>query len=405
MRILFLTDNFPPETNAPATRTWDHVRVWANLGHQVTVITTAPNFPRGKVFDGYTNDWRRVEVREGVRVVRVKTYIAANQGTARRMLDYLSFMVSGTIASLFERRPDVIVATSPQFFTAVAGWFVSVLRRRPWVFELRDLWPASVVAVGAMRESRAVRAVEKLELFLYRRAARVIAVTQAFRADLIARGIDGDKITIVSNGVDLEAIKPAAPDPEVSETLGGGSAFTIGYIGTHGMAHALDRVLDAAALLADRGDIRFLFVGDGAERDTLQRRAQDLPNVHFLGAQPRARIPALWALCDAALVSLRNTPTFETVIPSKIYEAMAVGMPVIASLPEGEATSLVNHHGIGLACPPEDPQALAETITRLADEPGLRDTLSAAALSSAPGYDRSELARRMLEQLKDIAGK
>ncbi|MEM9140961.1 MAG: glycosyltransferase family 4 protein [Pseudomonadota bacterium] len=403
MRILFFTDNFPPETNAPATRTWDHVRVWATAGHQVTVITTAPNFPRGKVFDGYRNDWRSVEVREGVRIVRVKTYIAANQGTARRMLDYLSFMASGTIASLFEKRPDVIVATSPQFFTAVAGWFVSILRWRPWVFELRDLWPASVVAVGAMRESRALRAVEKLELFLYHRAARVIAVTQAFRADLIDRGIDGGKISVVSNGVDLAAIQPADPDPEIGEQLGTGSGFTIAYIGTHGMAHALDRVLDAAEHLAHRPDVRFLFVGDGAERDGLERRARDLPQVHFLGAQPRERIPALWALADAALVSLRNTPTFETVIPSKIYEAMAVGTPVIASLPEGEATRLVKHHGIGLICPPEDPEALAETIAEMADQPNLRAELGKAALAAAPAYSRSELAQQMLGHLIAVA--
>ena len=402
MRILFLTDNFPPETNAPATRTWEHVRRWAASGHEITVLTTAPNFPRGVVFEGYRNAWRTVEMNEGVRVVRVKTYIAANAGTARRMLDYVSFMVSAMLFGTFEKRPDLIVATSPQFFTACAGYGLSVLRWRPWVFELRDLWPDSIIAVGAMKPGFGLRMLERLELFLYRRASMVVSVTNAFRDNLISRGIDGDKIEVVTNGVDPSRFTPAPRDDALAAELGLTGKIVIGYVGTHGMAHALDRVLDAAELVTDRDDIAFLFVGDGAQRAKLEARGKDMTNVHFLGSQPRERMASIWSVCDAALVPLRDTPTFRTVIPSKIFEAMAMGLPILMSLPEGEATGIINSNEAGLTVTPEDPVALAAAIRLLADDPGLRQSLGANGISAVRKYDRSTLADRMLTHLLNI---
>lgn len=399
MRILFLTDNFPPETNAPATRTWEHVRRWAASGHDITVITTAPNFPKGVVFEGYRNAWRTVEMREGVRIVRVRTYIAANAGTAKRMLDYISFMVSASFFGLFEKRPDLIVATSPQFFTACAGFALSILRWRPWVFELRDLWPDSIIAVGAMKPNLALRLLERLELFLYRRAATVITVTNAFRDNLISRGIDGDKIKVVTNGVDPSRFTPAPRDDALAADLGLTGKIVVGYVGTHGMAHALDRVLDAAELLSNREDIAFLFVGDGAQRAELETRGKDMANVRFLGSQPRDRMAAIWSVCDAALVPLRDTPTFRTVIPSKIFEAMAMGLPILMSLPAGEATGIIDSNEAGLTVPPEDPETLASEIRRLADESELRQSLGANGISAVRQYDRSTLADRMITHL------
>jgi hypothetical protein len=169
MHILFLTDNFPPETNAPASRTYEHAMRWVRAGHKVTVVTGAPNFPSGKIHAGYSNAlWRR-ETMDGIDVVRVWTYITANEGFLKRTLDYVSFMVAAILASPFLPRPDIIVGTSPQFFTPCAALVVSWWRRRPFVFELRDLWPDSIVAVGAMRETLAIRLLRKLEYFLYRR--------------------------------------------------------------------------------------------------------------------------------------------------------------------------------------------------------------------------------------------
>ena len=403
MRILFLTDNFPPETNAPATRTWEHVRVWADQGHEIAVITTAPNFPKGEVFDGYRNAWRSVETIDGIRVVRVKTYIAANAGTVKRMLDYISFMLSATVFSLFEKRPDLIVATSPQFFTACAGFAVSVLRWRPWVFELRDLWPDSIIAVGAMKPSLALRLLERLELFLYRRAAMVVSVTHAFRDNLIRRGIDGDKIRVVTNGVDASKFAPASRDERLAAELGLTGKTVIGYVGTHGMAHALDKVLDAADLLQDRDDIAFLFVGGGAQRQALEARGRNMANVHFLPPQPRERMTAIWSVCDVALVPLRDTPTFRTVIPSKIFEAMAMGLPILMSLPKGEAMAIITKFDCGLTVPPEDPTRMAGAIGQLANDPALRQRLGNNGISAVRNYDRKTLAEAMLAHLQTFA--
>ena len=210
MHILFLTDNFPPEGNAPATRTYEHAREWVKLGHKVTVITCAPNFPEGRVFDGFKNSFYSRSNMDGIDVVRVKTFISSNEGFVLRILDFVSFMFSSFFAGLFQRKVDVIVATSPQFFTAVAGWALSVFKRRKFVFELRDIWPASITAVGAMDDSLAIRLLEKLEMFLYRRADAIVSVTHSFKKELIERGVDGNKISLVLNGVDLSKYQPVA---------------------------------------------------------------------------------------------------------------------------------------------------------------------------------------------------
>lgn len=404
MRILFLSDNFPPEGNAPATRVYEHAVRWVRAGHAVTVITCAPNFPEGRVFEGYRNRWRHVEDVDGIRVVRVKTYIAANKGVVRRTLDYLSFMFAGFLAGLMERRPDVVIATSPQFFCAVGGWALAAVRRRPFVFELRDLWPASIVAVGAMHRGRAIRMLERLELFLYRRASAIVAVTNAFREDLVARGVERAKIHVVINGVDLGHYRPRPRDAALAQEFGLADHFVAGYLGTHGMAHALDKVLAASALLGGRQDVAFFFVGSGAARAGVERWVADhhATNVRLIPRQPKSRMPALWSLCDVAIVPLRDAPLFATVIPSKIFEAMGMGVPIAMSLPEGEATAIVRAAGAGVCVPPENPQALADAIVRLADDRELRRRLGSAAAAAAARYSRDAQAARMLEVLAQV---
>src|SRR3954471_11795058 len=237
VRILFLTDNFPPETNAPATRTFEHTRRWVRAGAHVRVITTAPNFPAGKIFVGYRNRLLHRELLDGVDTLRVWTYITANEGLARRTLDYMSFMVSGFLAGLFSQRADVIVCTSPQFFTACAAYVLSRFKRTPFVFELRDLWPDSILAVGAMGNSAALRALKRLEYFLYRKAALIVSVTHSFKEVLSSNGIPSHKITVVPNGADLIGFTPGPKPPELLERHGLHGKFIAAYIGTIGMAH------------------------------------------------------------------------------------------------------------------------------------------------------------------------
>lgn len=409
LSILFLTENFPPETNAAATRVHERACYWAKWGHRVTVLSSAPNFPEGRIYPGYANRWHQVEEIDGIRVVRVKTYMAANRGTVRRTLDFLSFMATAFSAGLFERRPDVVAATSPQFFAAVGGWALGAVRGVPFVFELGDLWPASIVAVGAMRPSLPLRLIEKLELFLYRRSAAVVALTGAFKRNLVGRGIDADKIAVVINGVDTWRYGPRPRDAALAAEAGLGAGigasiedkFIVGYVGTHGMAHALTNVLDAAERLRDAPDIAFLLAGGGAERDALiaDARARGLSNVIFLARQPKDRMPAVWSLCDVALVHLKNSPVFEDVIPSKMFEAMAMGLPIVMASPEGEASAILEADGAGLHVAAEDPDALADAVRRLHRDRAELARFAAASLAAAPGHSREAQARAMIDVL------
>jgi glycosyltransferase involved in cell wall biosynthesis len=399
MHVLFLTDNFPPEVNAPASRTHEHCRRWVAQGEQVTVITCAPNFPKGRVFDGYRNRLWQQETIDGIRVIRVWSYITANEGFAGRVLDYTSYMLTAFVAGLFVRRVDVVVATSPQFFTAVAGWAVGALKQVPFVFELRDLWPESIKAVGAMKDSAAIRLLEKLELFLYRRAARIVSVTHSFRDALIARGIDGAKIDVVTNGVDIGRFSPRPKDTALERELGFEGCFVAGYIGTHGMAHALETLLDAMQIVQrhpDGGDVRLLLLGDGARKAALQAdaRSRGLTNVRFVDTVPKDQVARYWSLLDVSIIHLRRTELFSTVIPSKLFECMGMAIPVLHGV-AGESARIVEREGAGITFEPEDAAALASLLLQLRADPALRLRLSLQAHAAAALYDRQALADRM----------
>ena len=407
MHILFLTDNFPPEVNAPASRTFEHCRAWVNAGHRVTVITGAPNFPKGKVFKGYRNRPWQQETLSGIRVLRVWTYIAANQGFARRTLDYLSYMVTGFLAGLFVRRVDVVVGTSPQFFTVCAAYAVSRIKRAPWVFELRDLWPESIRAVGAMKTSKALDLVERVELRLYRKAAKVISVTQAFRDNLIGRGIDGDKIHVVTNGVDINRFSPSDKDAELVDKLGLQDRFVAGYIGTHGMAHGLETLLEAAARLKTRPDgdrYRIMLLGDGARKGELVAQAQSmgLDNVIFADSVSKDEVVRYWSLLDVSIVHLRKMELFATVIPSKLFECMGMGIPVLHGV-AGESAVIVEQAGAGIVFEPDNAAALCDGLIKLAEDRTLYQQCRHQGRMAAKQYDRSVLALKMLALLQSLS--
>jgi hypothetical protein len=407
MHILFLTDNFPPEVNAPASRTFEHCREWVRAGHQVTVITCAPNFPKGKVFPGYRNRlWQREEM-AGIQVIRVWSYITANEGFARRILDYLSYMAAAVLAAPFVRGVDVVVGTSPQFFTACAAWMVGAMKRRPFVFELRDLWPESIRAVGAMGDSPWLDRLERLELFLYRRAAAVVSVTRSFKDNLVRRGIPAEKIHVVTNGVDATRFQPRDKDPELVERLGLEGRFVAGYVGTHGMAHALDTLLRAATRLREKGAgdrFRLLLLGDGAEKAGLVRRAGEmgLDSVIFLDTVPKDEVIRYWSLLDASIIHLRRTELFTTVIPSKLFESMGMGIPVLHGV-AGESADIVARAEAGVVFPPEDDAALCDALETLAADPERYARLRRSALAAARRYDRAALAGEMRGILESLA--
>ena len=408
MHILFLSDNFPPESNAPASRTFEHTREWVALGHRVTVITCAPNFPGGKVFGGYRNKLWQTEVMDGIKVIRVWSYIARNEGFARRILDYLSYMVTGFLAALFVRRVDVIVATSPQLFTACAAWAAAALKRRPFVFELRDIWPESIRAVSAMKNARVLDFFERVELFLYKRARVVISVTHSFKRNLVHRGIDAEKIHVVTNGVDATRFSPMPKDAALVDELGLKGKFVAGYIGTHGMAHALDTLLDAAVILARdpaMAKFRLLFLGDGASRAALIARSEELGlnNVMFLPSVPKQDVARYWSLLDVSIIHLKKTDLFKSVIPSKLFECMAMGIPILHGV-EGESADILREASAGLTVEPENAQDLAEKIVTMMGDLKMRESFVVHGPQAARNYDRRTLAKDMLDILVAQSG-
>lgn len=361
-------------------------------------MTCAPNFPEGKVYTGYKNRWHFIEFVNGIKVVRVKTYIAPNRGVLKRMFDYISFMAMSFFAGLFEPRPDVIVGTSPQFFAVISACALSCVRRIPFIFELRDIWPATIIDVGILKRGFFIDILKRLELWLYRKASFIIVVTDSFKQYLAACGLAEDKVAVVANGVDLRRFYPIPRNSALAAQYGLDQKFVAGYIGTHGMCQGLGNVLEAARLLTSVNRIRFLFVGNGATRNELMESAKkmNLQNIVFLPSQPRGVMPSIWSLCDVALVHLRDAPVFRTVMPSKIFEAMGMGIPVICVAPEGEATGFVRGTGAGVTLPPENPSVLADAIVKLSLDASLLEKMRATGVGAAKRLSREKRAEEML---------
>lgn len=362
MKLLFLTDNFPPEVNAPATRTHEHCKEWVKQGVEVTVITCAPNFPKGKVFVGYKNKLFQKEIIDGIKVIRVWTYITANEGFLKRILDYLSFMVSSFVAGLFVKT-DVIIATSPQFFTAISGRWLSFWKRKKWIMEVRDLWPESIKAVGAMKTNPAIRFFELLENQMYKNASKIIVVTDSFKEVLINKNnIDSSKISIIKNGVNTSLFQPIQKDVHLIQDLGLHEKFIIGYIGTHGMAHGLDFILECAKDISDK-EIHFLFLGEGAKKQELlvQKEYLKLENITMLPSVTKQEVAKYISIIDIGLVNLKKSETFKSVLPSKIFELCGMHKPILLGV-EGEAKKLVNEYQVGLSFEPENKKDFLEKI-------------------------------------------
>ena len=410
MNIVFLTHYFPPEVNAPASRTYEHCREWAKAGHDVTVVTCAPNHPAGRVYPGYRNRLWQVESIDGIRVVRLWTYLAANEGVARRTVNYISYMLSSLLVTPFLPAADVVVSTSPQFFCGLAGYGVSRIKRAPWILEIRDLWPDTISAVGALRAAWLLRVLEALETWAYRHADQVIALTNAFKHHIQGRSVPSSRVDVITNGVDLSLFQRQPRDETLARQLGLEGKFVAGYLGTHGICHKLETVLEAAKLLEHDRRVAFLLVGGGAERARLLelKDRTGLANVIMLDQQPRERLPALWSVVDVGLVVLGRSDLFKTVIPSKIFEAMAMERPIILGV-DGESRRIIEEASAGIPITPESAEELAQAVVTLADDPERAREMGRRGRRHAEEvYDRRVLAARferiMMAVLPDKSG-
>lgn len=409
MRITFLCQYFPPEMGAPSARTSEHARHWVRLGSEVTVITGFPNHPTGIIRPEYRGYFTKRESVDGIDLLRTWIYCAPNKGFLKRIINFLSFFLSSfTLGAILTRRPDVIIGTSPQFFCAVSAYLLSIIKRVPFVFEVRDIWPQSAVELGALRNRAVIRILEAIEMHLYRRAALIVIVAESTLPYLIEKGIDPAKVAIIPNGIDDEYLASASATPEaVRAETGTDGRFIVSYIGTHGMSHALGVVLQAAARLGDDKSIQFLFIGEGAEKAALKAQAASmgLTNVAFIDEQPRDRLLAFYRASDLSLVPLKRLPIFRKVLPSKLFELMGAGCPIVCSV-EGEAARLVEKSGAGVCIEPENVDALVDAIRALRADPERRDRMRRDGQSFVrAGYLRSTLAAGYLESLSRVVGK
>jgi glycosyltransferase involved in cell wall biosynthesis len=411
VKILYVSQYFPPEMGAPAARVGELVRHWARTGHDVTVLTGFPNHPTGVVPPEWRRRLRRLAYRErvdGVNVVRTWLWPLPNRKAHERMLNYSSFCFSAALRGFGMARPHVVIATSPQLLVGLAGWWIARWQRVPFVFEVRDLWPESLVAVGVGGDQSLLhRTLAGVAGFLYREAQRIVVVTPAFQEHLVKHwNVPSSKITIVQNGVETDLFSPANTSAQIRHELNAEGKFLVCYLGTMGMAHGLDTLVDAAARLqSSHPHIVFALVGEGAEKERIRKLAASraLRNVRFVGQQPRERVPGYINASDVCLVLLKKTELFRTVVPTKMLEFMSCARPVIVGV-EGEARKIVEAAQAGVVIEPENANALADAVVKLAKDSPQREALGQNGRDYIVGhYSRKQTAVAYVSALEELS--
>jgi len=411
VKILYVSQYFPPEMGAPAARVDELSRYWAQDGHDVSVLTGFPNHPTGVVPAEYRKRFRRLVVREktgGVSVIRTWLLPFPNRKTYERILNYSSFCFSAACTGIFTERPDVVIASSPQLLVGLSGWWVARRKGSRFVLEVRDLWPESLKAVGVGSEASLVyRALARIAGFLYRKADHIVVVTSAFKDHLVQHWrVAPEKISVVENGVEAELFSPRTESNLRMELCAEGK-FVVSYVGTMGNAHGLQTVIEAAERLQSVApQVLFLLVGEGAEKQQLvsMARSRGLTNLRLVDQQPRERIPAYICASDACLVLLKKSEIFKTVIPSKMLEFMACARPVILGV-QGQAQQILENAQAGICIEPENSSALAQAVLRLADNEQLRETLGRNGRRHVlQNFSRRQSATAYIEVLSSLLG-
>jgi glycosyltransferase involved in cell wall biosynthesis len=413
VKILYVSQYFPPEMGAPAARASELSRHWAKSGHDVAVLTGFPNHPTGVIPAEYRSRARRLVGREkvdGVNVVRTWLLPFPNRKAYERMLNYSSFCVSAATTGTFVARPEVVIGTSPQLLVGLSAWWIARLKRVPFVFEVRDLWPESLAAVGMGNEDSVLhRALGKIAGFLYRNSDHIVVVTEAFEEHLVERWkVPREKISVVENGVETNLFTAAKGNSELRSQLGLEGRFVVCYIGTMGMAHGLETLVDAAARLQQSApDVLLLLVGEGADKERIvaMAHAREIDNLRFIDQQPRETIPAYISASDASLVLLKKTDLFKTVIPTKMLEFMSCARPVILGV-DGQAREIMERAQAGIFIEPGNVDALVDAVNHLRCDAGLREQLGRNGRRHiVENFSREQTAATYIEVLNGVLGK
>ena len=392
MKILLITEYFPPEIGAGSTRAYDHCSQWVKKGHNVTVITGFPDYPDGIIPQKYKGYKFLIEDIGGIRVIRTYTFPAPNKGFFRRVISFLSFMISsivqGTTAS---KKQEILIATSPPFLVGVSGYIISKFKNIPFVFEVRDLWPESAIQLGELKNKFVIKFLQKIELYLYHSAKLIVPVAESTINVILKKGIDEKKIVVIKNGVDLETIPR-----QLSNKSENTKKFVVTYIGTIGLSHALDKVVESAELLKNEDSILFQIIGEGAEKENLSKLIGKLSlnNVKLINKIEREQLTEYYSKADILLVTLRKLDIFRKVIPSKLFEIMAFGKPILISV-DGEARFIVEKARAGLFVQPENPEDLRDKILYLKNHPDLlKEFGKNGRIFVEKNFDRSKLAQK-----------
>lgn len=404
MRILFITQYYPPETGAAANRLSHLVEALGMSGHTVTVLTAMPNYPRGEVFQEYRGRLLKEERIGPTRLIRTWIYATRKNGFWNRLASYFSFMISSFVGALLKvKTQDVLIVESPPLFLGIPGVILSWLWRSRLVFNVSDLWPQTAIDLGVLHNRLLIRLSTTLEEVIYRQADLITGQTQGIVSNIQRRV--SRTVLLYTNGVNPSALTAECDRDQVRHEAGfSEDAFLVGYTGLHGLGQALDTVLSAAEQMSDCKEVFFVFWGDGPEKPRLERLAQEkkLSNVRFFSTQPRERMPKILSALDVAVVPLRRLNLFKAALPNKLFESMGAGVPVVVSI-EGEAKSLVERAGGGICIPPEDANALMSAILVLYKDPELRQSMGHSARQfMAANYDRRFIAQRVEQALLQL---
>lgn len=404
MRIVVISHYFPPEIGAPSARLYEMARHWVEVGNEVHVVTCFPNHPTGIIPEEYRGMKYMHEEMDGIHVHRNYVYATPNKGFIKKTLGHISFMFSSVFISMRKlKEPDVIVTSSPTFFSIFSGYWYSIRKKAPFVLEIRDLWPAAMIELGVMKKGVLTNILEMMELFFYRKSKRLIMVTKSFKENVVNRGIDNNKVHVITNGVNQELFYPKEKNKEIINKYDLEDKFVISYVGAHGISQNLSTILKVAKSLEKEKDIQFLFIGEGAEKDKLKNIAseQEISNVTFIDSQPKESIPEFYNTSDICLIPLKNIELFKTFIPSKMFEIMACGVPIIASL-EGEAADILNESKAAEVVQPDNPEEIIQAIIKIKNDKVLFEKLKKNGPAFVEkNYSRNKLAEQYLEIIRE----
>ena len=404
MKVLFLTLNFPPEPS-PAVRIFQLGKYLINQGHKVTVVTGFPNVPQGVIYEGYRRKLYSKETIKGMKVIRVFIYITTRRKQfLPRLLNYLSFTFTSILGAMVAGRHQIIWARTPPVFTGISAYIISLLKRKPYIVEIQDLWPKGPIALGYLKNRYLISLAKAIERFMYKKACRVYVISHTMRKEVINTGVEPGKVEIHFNWVDTNIYRPVREVTGLRKEYNLNGKFVILFAGNIGLAQGLEYVLEAAKLLQEKKDIVFVFVGGGIEKKKLLqiKELYQLQNALFIPRQPELVIPKFLSMADVLLIHLNKAEHRRAAIPSKTQAYMSCERPLLVAA-ECDAAEIVIQNRCGITVAPQDPEAIAEAVLYLDSTRHLLEEMGKNARDYAlKSFDQQKLVQEIERSLQDI---